>query len=123
MSSEEVSTERLTQKPWPLPAFRYLPKDVAIVVLGQAEVDELDAALVEQLAVGVVGIDDVEVILVELEMALDQRQGSLADRSEPDHHDRALDATVDWPVRHGVVLLIVDACLSGNGRPSRHGRA
>ena len=80
-----------------------LAEDVAIIVPGEAEVDELDAALVEQTAVGVVRVDDVEVVLVELEMALDQRQGSLADRSEADHHDRAFDATVDRPMRHGVV--------------------
>ena len=65
--------------------------------------DELDAALVEQLAVRVVGVDDDEMVLVEVEMALDQRQRSLADRTEADHDDRAVDAPVQRPMRHGVV--------------------
>src|SRR5208283_2507376 len=79
-----------------------LAEDLAEIVAGEADLNEPDAPLVEQAAVGVVRVDDDEAILVELEMALDQRQGSLADRSEPDHHDRALDATVDRPMRHGV---------------------
>ena len=102
MSSEEVSTERLTQKPWPLPAVRYLPSDLAIIVPGEAELDEVDAALVEQAAVRVVRVDDDETLLVEVEMALDQRQRALADRAEADHHDRAFDAPVQRPMRHGV---------------------
>ena len=64
--------------------------------------DELHAALVEQAPVGVVRVDDDEVFLVEFEMALDQRQGSLADRSEADHHDRAFDPRMQGPVGHGV---------------------
>ena len=64
---------------------------------------ELDAALVEQGAVGIVGVDDDEMLLVEVEMALDQRQRAVADRAEADHHDRAFDAPVLGPVRHGVV--------------------
>ena len=61
--------------------------------------DELHAALVEQAAVRIVRIDDDETLLVEFEMALDQRQRSLADRSEADHHDRAFDAPVQRPMR------------------------
>ena len=80
-----------------------LAEHLAIVVAREPQVDELDAALVEQPAVGVVRVDDDEMLLVELEVALDQRQGSLADRSEADHHDRAFDAPVQRPVRHGVV--------------------
>ena len=64
--------------------------------------DEADAALVEELAIGIVRIDDDEALLVEFEVTLDQRQGSLADRSEADHHDRARDAPVLRPMRHGV---------------------
>ncbi len=81
-----------------------LSQDLAIIVLGKAELDELHAALVEQTAVRVVRIDDDEALLVEGEMALDQGKGSLADRTESNHHDRAFDAPVEWPLRHGVLL-------------------
>ena len=64
--------------------------------------DEADAALVEEPAVGVVRVDDDEALAVELEVALDQRQRPFADRSEADHHDRACDASVLGPMRHGV---------------------
>ena len=64
--------------------------------------DEADATVVQELPIGIVRIDDDEALLVEFEMALDQRQGSLADRSEADHHDRASDAPVPRPMRHGV---------------------
>ena len=67
-----------------------------------AELDEADAALVQKLPVGIVGVDDDEALLVELEMALDQRQRAFADRSEADHHDRAVDAPVPRPVGHQV---------------------
>ncbi len=64
--------------------------------------DEADAALIQKLAVGIVRIDDDEALLVEFEVTLDQRQRPLADRSEADHHDRASDAPVLRPMRHGV---------------------
>jgi hypothetical protein len=75
---------------------------VAIVVAGEAEMDEADTAVVEELPVGIVGIDDDEAVLIEFEVTFDQRQGPLADRSEADHHDRALDSPVPRPVGHGV---------------------
>ncbi len=62
--------------------------------------DETDAALVEQLAVRAVGVDDDEAILVVVEMALDERQGAFADRAEANHDDRAGDASVAAPMRH-----------------------
>ena len=64
--------------------------------------DEADAAIIEELAIGIVRIDDDEALLVEFEVTLDQRQGALADRAEADHHDRAGDAPVLRPMRHGV---------------------
>ena len=78
---------------------------LAIIVARDRQMDELDAALVEQLAVGIVGIDDDEMLAVEVEMALDQRQRAASDRPEADHHDRAFDASMPGPVRHGVSLL------------------
>ncbi len=42
--------------------------------------------------------------LVEVEMALDQRQRAAADRAEADHHDRAFDAPMFRPVRHWLLL-------------------
>jgi hypothetical protein len=74
---------------------------VAIIVARQAEMDEADAAVVQELAIGIVGIDDDEPLLVEFEMALDERQCPFADRSEADHHDRAGDAPVPRPMGHG----------------------
>src|SRR6516164_2472128 len=35
-------------------------------------------------------------------MTLDEREGPFADRSEADHYDRAVDASVPGPMRHGV---------------------
>ncbi len=95
----EVDAEGLA-----LAGLEMLAENLAIIVPGEAELDELDAALVEQAAVRVVRVDDDEAILVELEVALDQRQRSLADRSESDHHDRAFDAPVERPLRHGVLF-------------------
>ncbi len=60
MSSEEVSTDRLTQKPWPPPAVSSGAEQMAVVLPRHRLVDEADAALVEQLAVLVLGIDDDE---------------------------------------------------------------
>jgi hypothetical protein len=94
----EVDAEALA-----LARLQIFAEGVAIVVAGEAQMDEFDAALVEQAAVRVVRVDDDEMVLVEFEMALDQRQRSLADRSEADHDDRAFDAPVQRPVRHGVV--------------------
>ena len=75
MSREEVSTERLTQKPWPPPCRQQGREDVAVVVAGERDVLEADAALVEEGAVAVGGVDHGEAALVELEMTLDQRAG------------------------------------------------
>ena len=64
MSSEEVSTERLTQKPWPPPAVRSGVKELAIVLARHGLLDEADAALVEEVARSlVVRIDDDEAAL------------------------------------------------------------
>ena len=73
-------------------------QQLLVVLLGHRVLDEGDAALVEQLPVGVARVDDRHARLVELEMALDQRQRSAADRAEADHHDRAGDLAVDGPV-------------------------
>ena len=62
---------------------------------------EADSALIQKLPVGIVRIDDDEAVRVEFEMALDQGQRALADRSEADHHDRAGNAPVPRPMGHG----------------------
>ena len=100
MSSEEVSTDTLTQKPWPPPAVSSGVSRVPVVLLGDGLVDEADAALVEQFAILVLGIDDHEAGLVVAEMPFDQRQGAFADRAEADHHDGPVDAPVHWPIGH-----------------------
>ena len=78
--------------------------------------DEADAAFVEEFAVGVVRVDDDEALLVELEVAFDQRQGPFADRSEADHHDRAGDASVLRPMRHGVRSPLMTSDAERPGR-------
>ena len=77
-------------------------QDVAVIVARDRELDEADAAIIEDLSIRIVGVDDDEAALVEFEMTLDQRQRAFADRSEADHHDRASDAPVPRPFRHGV---------------------
>ena len=72
----------------------------AIVLLGHRRLHITDAALVQQGAVAIIGIDDDDTAAVEIEVALDERQGSLADRAEADHHDGAGDGPVDGPVGH-----------------------
>src|ERR1041384_1095800 len=62
--------------------------------------DEADAAVVEQLAVLVLRVDDDETALVLAEMTLDQRQRALADRAEADHYHGPIDTGVDRPFRH-----------------------
>ena len=93
----EVDAEALT-----LARGQVFLEHVAIIVAREAEMHEADAALVQEPPIGVVRIDDDEAVLVEIEVTLDQRQGPLADRSEADHHDRAFDASVPGPMRHGV---------------------
>src|SRR5262249_32361570 len=55
---------------------------------------EADLALVEQMAVAVIGRDHHELRAVERDVAFDQRQRSLADRAETDHHDRTVETGV-----------------------------
>src|SRR3954454_2897319 len=62
---------------------------------------ETDAALIEERAIGIVGIDHGEARTVEIEMACDQRQCAAPDRTEADHDDRTGDARVNGPLRHG----------------------
>ena len=81
--------------------------------------DEADAAVIQKLPVGIVRVDDDEAVRVELEMALDQRQGPFADRSEADHHDRAVDAPVLRPVGHQVSFK--DERLRRGLKPRRFG--
>jgi hypothetical protein len=72
-------------------------EDRAIVLLRQGLVDELDLALIQQAAIAVLRRDDGELRAVEGNVALDQRQGTLADRTEADHHDRTLKPGVQRP--------------------------
>ena len=89
MATEEVSTERLTQKPRPPPSVSSGVSSVAVIVARHGLVDEADAALVQQFAVLVLGVDDHEAGFVIVEMPLDQRQRAFADRAEADHHNGA----------------------------------
>src|SRR5262249_40402856 len=90
---------------------------VAIVVAGEAVVNEADLALVEQPAIAVVRCDDGELVAVEREVALDQRQRTAADRTEAAHHDRAVEARVQLTaVARAVRRVHVDrSCSTSRG--------
>ena len=92
---------------------------LAIIVAREALMHEADVAVVQELPVGIVRIDDDEAILVEFEVTLDQRQCSFADRPEADHHDRASDAPVLRPVGHQVSFK--DERLRRGLKPRRFG--
>ena len=72
----------------------------AVIVLRHRRLDIANAPLVEQRAIGIIGIDDDETAAVEGEVTLDERQGPLADGAEADHHDGAGDRPVNRPVGH-----------------------
>ena len=91
-------------------------EELAVVVRRHGLLDEADAALVEEPRSLSLRIDDHEAALVELEMALDQRQHAFADRAEADHHDRAGDAAVDGPSGHRICLLTKAATVKGKHR-------
>src|SRR5262245_57307764 len=73
---------------------------MTIVVLGDRLMDETDAALIEHLAIFVLGIDDHKSLLVITEMTFDQRQGAFADRTKADQYDGPVDTGMHWPFRH-----------------------
>ncbi len=75
-------------------------QQVPVIFLGDGLMDEADAALVQHVAVLVLGVDDHKAGLVVSEMALDQRQRAFADRAEADQYDGARDAGVNGPTRH-----------------------
>ena len=77
---------------------------LAVVRLGQADLHELELALVQQPAVGVDRVDHHELRAVERDVPLQQRQGAAADRAEADHHDRAVEAGVNGVVGHWSLL-------------------
>ena len=105
MSSEQTSTERLTIKPCPSPLVSRGVRNLAIIGLGQRGLKVVDPAHVEQMPMRVGGIDDGEAALVELEMALEQRQDAPADGAKADQNDRAGDFAMNGPVRHFCGLL------------------
>ena len=78
----------------PRPRRQERGQHVAIVLLGDRGMDEAQLALIEQAAIRVLRRDDHELVAVEADVPLDQRQRSLADRAEADHHDRAVEARV-----------------------------
>ena len=96
MSSEDVSTERFTQKPRPAAFGEKRREQVPVAFPRHRLVDEADAVRVEELAVGIVGIDHHHAAFVEVEMTQDERQRSPPDRAEADHHDRAVDRQRGW---------------------------
>src|SRR5215475_4791186 len=75
-------------------------QQMTIVVLGDRLMDETDAALIEHLAIFVLGIDDYKSLLVITEMTFDQRQGAFADRTKADQYDGPVDTGMHWPFRH-----------------------
>src|SRR5262249_45856693 len=92
---------------------------------------EADLALVEQMAVAVIGRDHHELRAVERDVAFDQRQRSLADRAETDHHDRTVETAVQLvhvtllqETRLGSVLVTRHAAeVHSTATPQRASRA
>ena len=82
----------------PRPAGEQRGEQLAIVLPGHCQVKEADLPLVQQMAVAVIGRDDHEFRAIEGDVPLDQRQRAFADRSETDHHDRAVETGVQRPV-------------------------
>ena len=97
MSSEDVSTERLTQKPWPAPFVRSGREDFAVIFQRQRLLLEGEAALFEDFAVLGFRINNGQSGPVKIKMALQKRQRAPADGAKSDHDDRAGDFAVDWP--------------------------
>ncbi|MNY51011.1 hypothetical protein D3C86_1865680 [compost metagenome] len=66
-----------------------------------------DAMTLEDLVVGSIlaRLDHDQPVLVVFEVALDQRQGAAADRTEADHHDRAGNFGMDRVVGIRHVIL------------------
>jgi hypothetical protein len=62
----------------------------------------VDAALGEEGVVRQLGLDDVDLLRVVLEVPLDERKGAPPDRAEADHHDGSVDASVAGELRHQV---------------------
>jgi hypothetical protein len=98
-------------------------EQMPVIILGDGLMDEPNAAVVEQLAVLVFGIDDDETLLVVTEMALDQRQGALADRAEADHHYGPVDAGMHWPLRHISLLQSQKRLISAAAGKRKGSRA
>ena len=93
-------------------------QDLTVVVLRDAEVHEPQLPLVEQVVVGIIGRDHHELRTVERDVALDQRQGSLADRAEADHHDGPVEAGEQG----GVIHFAATPTLKTNANPSSRAR-
>src|SRR5262249_54088139 len=64
---------------------------LTIIFLRDREMKKANLALVEEGAVLVLGSDHREFAAVEGNVALDERQRSLADGAEADHHDRPVE--------------------------------
>ena len=77
-------------------------QDGTVVVRGEQRGELVHAVGGEDRGVGVVGRDDGDLFRLHVEMPEDQRQGSPADRTEPDHDDRAGQSSVVGIVAHDV---------------------
>src|ERR1700733_649711 len=75
-------------------------EELAVIVARYRLMDEAYAAIVQEFAVFVLGVDDHEAGFVIIEMTLDQRQRAFADRAEADHDNRPGDTGVDGPCGH-----------------------
>src|SRR5208283_1313458 len=75
-------------------------QNLAVIGLGQRGLKIVDPAHVEQMPMGLGGVDDGEAALVELEMPLEQRQNAPANGAKADQNDRAGDFAMNGPVRH-----------------------
>ncbi len=109
IATEETSTERLTIKGWPSPSREQRLQKVDEIVARDRLMHEGDAALVEQMAILVLRIDDGEARFVEGEMALEEGQYSAPDRAEADQDDRTCNRAMHGPLRHSFISRQIEA--------------
>jgi hypothetical protein len=77
-------------------------QNLAVVRLRDRDLEVADPALSKVVVRGVIGLDHRQLLRVEFEMPLDQRERALADRAEADDDDRAVDPAVNGVIgRHG----------------------
>src|SRR3954452_4106012 len=71
-----------------------------VALAGHRLMNEADLLFLAEATIAVVGVDDHHTAAVHIEMTQNERQRSSANRPEPDHHERSVDPSVNWPLAH-----------------------